>query len=910
LTILLKKPLIKFAKINVQLKSIISPILFITGFFSLHAQEINLEGKILDTLQNPLANANVLAIPRVENENIAFSISNAQGDYKLNLKKGKPYTIEISYLGYQKISDSLTLQENTTKNYRLTPSNERLEEIIIKSRLPVTIKEDTITYRTDVFVTGEERKLREVLKKLPGVEVDRAGNVTVNGKKVDRLLVEGKTFFTGDTKLGVNNIPADVVDEVVVLDNYSEIPFLKGLNDSDKMALNIKLKEGKKKFVFGDIEVGGGIEDRYLVHPSLFYYSPKTSVNLIGDLNNTGKKSFTFQDYLNFEGGFSKLIDDPAGYFNLANSSFAQSLQNQDFIFSRHQFGAFNISQQLSNKTTINAYSIVNGSKTDTQVENRNTYLIDNTITNVEDRSTNNSTDNFFSLNKATLTYIPNADEDLRYEAVVKTVTGTNRERLASVSRIDSNFVNTRLRPTSLELLQNIAYSKQFSYKHTTTVNATMNVTTSENATNWLFSDAIFNGIIPIEGESPFAINQQVASKNYTGSLGLKHYWVLSNFHHIYPVAGYSFSRQEYNSLDQEIVNGSSNSFQGAGFNNETVFQLNDSYAGFQYKTKVGDVTFKPGLVYHYYYWDVDQFNTSQTTASKAQLLPEFLLKWDLKSSEKINLKYNLKSQFNDASFYANRLRLLGFNNLYQGNEDLENSLRHQASLTYYKFSLLKGLFYNAGLTYSKNTRAIRSATIIDDIDQINTSIYTSLPESNLSIYGSFSKKIRKVKFTVGGSTSFNDYSRNVNNEVIDYSSNSYSYNFKTETSFKDLPNLEVGFEQRFSTFSSSAFENKFNQTDPYAILQYDFLDGFILNADYRYTHYENKENNTLNTFEIGNTSLYYNKEDSPWGFEVDVNNLFDVNFKNENSFNQFIINDTRIFIQPRTILFKISYKL
>jgi len=98
--------------------------------------------------------------------------------------------------------------------------------------------------------------------------------------------------------------------------------FLKGLEDSEDMAMNIKLKENKKKFIFGDIDSAGGIKERYLVHPSLYYYSPKTSVNAIGDFNNTGTKSFTVKDYLEFEGGRNKLLSDAKSYFSLLNDGF------------------------------------------------------------------------------------------------------------------------------------------------------------------------------------------------------------------------------------------------------------------------------------------------------------------------------------------------------------------------------------------------------------------------------------------------------------------------------------------------------------------------------------------------------------------------------------------------------------
>src|SRR5690606_11867889 len=163
-----------------------------------------------------------------------------------------------------------TTNENKEKNFMLKPATNELDEVVINYKIPLIVKQDTLIYNVESFADGGERKLRDLLKNLPGVEVDREGNVTVQGQRVTRDLVEDKTFFTGDSKLAVNNIPSDAVNKVEILDNYSEIPFLKGLEDSDEMAMNIKLKEDKKKFMFGDVESGYsyGNEDRYLIHPN------------------------------------------------------------------------------------------------------------------------------------------------------------------------------------------------------------------------------------------------------------------------------------------------------------------------------------------------------------------------------------------------------------------------------------------------------------------------------------------------------------------------------------------------------------------------------------------------------------------------------------------------------------------
>ena len=279
---------------------------FIIGIFFTNAQTITLKGSVKDSLQNPLSYANVIAKPADVTKNLQFAISDNDGLYKLELTKNEAYTISVSYMGYKTTSFKFKATENTQQHIVLKDAPNQLQEVVIE--MPVTVKEDTITYNTNKFVTGEERKLKNVLKKLPGVEVDKNGGVTVQGKKVTTLLVEGKKFFGGGSKLAVENIPANAVDKIQVIDNYNEIAFLKNVSDTDEMAMNILLKEDKKQFAFGDLEAGKGNKDFYRAHSNLFYYSPKTNVNFIGNLNNTGEKTFRFKDYMSFQGGISAVL--------------------------------------------------------------------------------------------------------------------------------------------------------------------------------------------------------------------------------------------------------------------------------------------------------------------------------------------------------------------------------------------------------------------------------------------------------------------------------------------------------------------------------------------------------------------------------------------------------------------------
>ena len=149
-----------------------------------------------------------------------------------------------------------------------------------------------------------------------------------------------------------------------------------------------------------------------------------------------------------------------------------------------------------------------------------------------------------------------------------------------------------------------------------------------------------------------------------------------------------------------------------------------------------------------------------------------------------------------------------------------------------------------------------------------------------------------------------------MNDDVNLNISKSVSSTAGIETSFKNHPNIEINYTKDYSNYKASGNTNKFENDRFEAILEYDFLKDFIFKADYTFDKYNNKNQGITNTFDTANASLFYQKEDSPWGFEINATNLFDVEFKQQNSFNAFIISDSRTFILPRIVMFKLSYKL
>ena len=164
------------------------------------SQSVKFEGVIQDVGKTPLEMANVMAVNTVTKAMDSYAITNDKGKYLLNLKPNSSYSIKVSYLGMQtKELFISTSTLNMNQNITLESGGIELEGVEIVREMPVSIKGDTIVYNADSFKSGTERKLEDVLKKLPGVEVNADGEIEVEGKKVTKLMVEGKDFFDGDT---------------------------------------------------------------------------------------------------------------------------------------------------------------------------------------------------------------------------------------------------------------------------------------------------------------------------------------------------------------------------------------------------------------------------------------------------------------------------------------------------------------------------------------------------------------------------------------------------------------------------------------------------------------------------------------------------------------------------------------
>ncbi|MFY0630344.1 MAG: carboxypeptidase-like regulatory domain-containing protein [Flavobacteriaceae bacterium] len=874
--------------------------IFLMNFQGSYAQTTKLSGYVKDSLNNPLSYANIIAQPKDVSKNLQFAITDNEGYYQLVFAKGDTVTISISYLGYKPVEFEFITNQSTQKDFIMQTSSEQLEEVVIE--MPITVKGDTTTYRTDKFATGEERKLKNVLKKLPGVEVDKNGKVTVQGKKVTKMFVEGKKFFGGGTKLAVENIPADAVDKVQVIDNYNEVTFLKNLTDSDELVMNIQLKEDKKRFVFGDVEADKGIKGFYKTHANLFYYSPKTNVNFISNLNNIAEKTFTFKDYLNFQGGVNAVF---SGSFNWGGGDFSQFLENRDVLKSNQQFGAINVTKVTSDKLDVSGFLIFSRSDTKNYLETQNDYS-----TFTEFRESIRLADNLLGIGKLNIEYAVNSKEQFYARTQVKRTDNASNNSILSLIEGDTDIITTNSGLEATSLNQSIEWHKRQSNTHTFSTIVNYDYRKNNQDVLWQTDNAILQGLIPIVlNQEVLRLHQTRNTKSHTLNGIFKHFWEINHSNHIYTTLGDRYLKEHFFTDDrQELDDGSINDFSSGNYGNDLDFMLNDLFFGVHYKFKTGIFTVKQGVYLHNYSWKVNQQN--EINQNKWVLLPDFLAKIEFNKSKKIQFNYSLKTSFSDASKFANRFYLQSYNSVFRGNENLENDLFHSARIYYSRFSLYRGLIMNAGVNYSKQIKGVRNTVEFNEVNQFLTNRLFNNPSESINARVSIHKKIKKIRYKLDITASSLKYLQEIDNVIEDNINKNYSYKLGFETLYENFPNIEAGFKRSIGSFTSSNNTSKFRTNEPYLSVNYDFLKGFIVSFDYTSYDFKNKVLNQENRFDVANFTLSYQKENSAWTYKIFSNNLFNTSFKRNSSFSQYLISDTKTFILPRVLMFGVSYNL
>jgi len=284
----------------------------------LFAQKTVVKGRVYDSIiQNGLAYTTVSLVRAGDSTLVSFARADSSGFFQLNaIEKGK-YLVSTSYVGYIPVWKTIEVSGASVQNIGdvYMQDIKFANDVIVQvKRPPVVINNDTLEFNTENFTTPPNSVVEDMLKKMPGVTVDKDGTVKVNGQTIKRVLVNGREFFTGDVKMATQNLPADAVDKVQVFDRQSDQSQFTGVDDGNsEKTINLKLKKDKDNALFGKLMAGAGNDERYDVQANVNRFKGKEQLSFLGMSNNINRQGFELMDVLNFTGQLQRGMRNGGG---------------------------------------------------------------------------------------------------------------------------------------------------------------------------------------------------------------------------------------------------------------------------------------------------------------------------------------------------------------------------------------------------------------------------------------------------------------------------------------------------------------------------------------------------------------------------------------------------------------------
>lgn len=256
------------------------------------ARRFTINGHLTDIdSKEPMEHVSVQLFTAADSAFVGGTVSNERGNFSVDVPTVGTFRLRISFVGYQTVERELTLRraENMDLgNIRMAIDDRLLKEAVVSANVAqVVVKKDTLLYNPEAFRTPEGSAVEELIKRLPGADIDEDGNITINGKVVQKILVDGKEFMLGDIETALKNIPVSIIQNVKYYDQQSDQSRITGIDDGEKeTVLDFTIKKGMNRGYMTNVDIAGGTEDRYAMRGSGSSFTDKTRIMLVGNANN------------------------------------------------------------------------------------------------------------------------------------------------------------------------------------------------------------------------------------------------------------------------------------------------------------------------------------------------------------------------------------------------------------------------------------------------------------------------------------------------------------------------------------------------------------------------------------------------------------------------------------------------
>ncbi|MCF6222845.1 MAG: TonB-dependent receptor [Flavobacteriaceae bacterium] len=829
-------------------------LLLLTISFVNWAQTI--EGKVFDKESNPLEFAAVAVINPADSILISYASVDKNGKFILkNVTEGKRI-FQVNFIGYKTYQKIITFN-NKPMNMGviiLEGANE-LDEVIVNVITPITVKKDTVAYNTKAFKVRVDDTVEDLLKKLPGVEVDASGKITAQGEEVTKIYVDGKEFFSGDPTIATKNLSADAIKSVELIDEKSEKSRVSGVNDSERVkVINLKLKDDRKVNDFGKFQGGYGTDDRYLGSLNYNRFSKKLQTSIIGKMNNVNTSGSDISEIMVFNTGGGR------AFFS------GSPTPNSGFVTTG--VGGLNLGYEIEKDQNLNADYFYNYTNTTTGdvISTRTEFIGDIEILSEGKRRSEN-TNNRHSLNfnyrdrsnKLSSLYIDGgANLSANNGNSINTLdkfNGDGELDLQSIGLTDnkSNNANGNIR---------YDFTKRFndkSKRHITSkggFNSSKSSSTSNNNQLNKFSIS--------DPDDTYEIKQDIKREQDLDNLGLN-----LNINYIEPITEKHLIDigvgVNYKTIDDDV---NQTKLENDVVQNPLIYtqyyDITDLSGGVKYKYDNDKFTFSIGASILNQNQKFGLTNDLGFNNSYTNILPTVRVRYRPKRGK--FMRFSLNRSIDLPSLNQVTPVINDFNPLFilQGNPNLTPEDRYSLSAIYINHNFATGFSLFTRISYDYTSNTIVNSEFTDISTNIRYSSFENLGDrNNFNIRTNFSNRIKSwgLRYSIRVSGTYSEYMSIINFENNETQSKDGTLGLSLENNKKDKIDAMIGanWTQNYTTFTTgNNADRDFLQQSYYVKSDWNVTDRFNLNSQFKFDIYSDSNFGANQVVPIWNASISY----------------------------------------------------
>lgn len=844
--------------------------------------QTKISGNISNKENLPISRANIQLLDK-DSISINYSFSNDKGNYELFAPENGEYLLKITAFNFEKRFKKILVNNELKENFNLDYNNNYLDAVIIIAKEKVAkIRWDSISYNLKTIKDGTERNLGDLVKKLPGLEIDENGKVKFQGTTIEKILIDGNDFFGNKHQIATENISSDMIEGIDLLLKHQTDTNLKDFSTDTKTVLNVKLKEKYRGETVGNFGLYGGYIDKYLGHTNLFKFSKKGNISFISDFNNIGESPMSVQDYIELIGGINTILAKTE-----TNSSGITDIDEliPKYIYTENKvktkknyFSALNYTYKFSKKIKVNGNLLFN--KTD-QTELLNTqklFISSSNPTEINEFKSSRS-NNYLTSSYLNLDYTPNQKTSINYNALYNPTNGTVNENLLNGN---NNFQNWSKNTgesfgQQLKIIKRINENLLFRFNINHSISNLSNSSTISSDSDFLnlqFENNVFTVLKSSNFKSSnLGFNSSIVYKKNKDSYKL----IISN----------NFQEEIIDSeIEKNVVN-------YLDFANKLSSKTNNFITNLKFANYFSKYMIQYGLVIN-----SNKIKTSNNRFDIINFEPNISLNYELSVVNRISISY-LKTHKKPSLYKTLQNNIVEDYQTIIKRNDLQLfqfSPTDNYTFSFNNFNSKKQQSFTLNLNYSisKNSNTTNSNYTNSFVETYNL---ISANEKNLYGFFLFDKKMDFCPIFLKSSLSFN---QTEGNNYISDIQNTYS-NSRTIGSIKLLSNFK---ESKFQAHFNYLVDNFYTKQSINNISSNTINQQFILNILGVLKHSKFDLNTTLliqkskthnqNQFILSPTYTYFSKNNK-WEFSAltqNILNLTENKYLTQSNTNYYIENN------------------